>query len=92
MRHPAVRAASLAYERSFGRAPVFLRSGGTIPVVDMFQRSLGLPTVLMGFGLPDDGIHGPNERLHLPTFFKAIETSERFLVEMGSPRIERAAS
>lgn len=92
MRHPAVRAASLAYERSFGRAPVFLRSGGTIPVVDMFQRSLGLPTVLMGFGLPDDGIHGPNERLHLPTFFKAIETSERFLVEMGSPRIEWAAS
>ena len=57
--HPAMRAASDAYEKGFGNPPVFLRSGGTIPVVDTFQRVLGIPTVLMGFGLPDDGIHAP---------------------------------
>ena len=77
--HPALRAARLAYRKGFGREPVFLRSGGTIPIVDVFQRILRLPTVLMGFGLPDDHIHCPNEKFHLPNFYRGIETCIWFL-------------
>ena len=82
-RHPAVQAASRAYRRAFGRSPVFLRSGGTIPVVDLLQSRLVIPTVLMGFALPGDGLHAPNERIHLPTFFKAMASSSHFLWEAG---------
>ncbi len=74
-KHPAVRTAALACEKGFGVAPVFLRSGGSIPVASAFQEVLGIPVVLMGFGLPDDRIHGPNEKFHLPNFYRGIETS-----------------
>jgi len=84
VRNPAFRAASVAYYRAFGRAPVLIRSGGTIPVVDLFQTLLGIPTILMGFALPDDGMHAPNEKMHLPTFFKGIATSMFFLQGLGS--------
>jgi acetylornithine deacetylase/succinyl-diaminopimelate desuccinylase-like protein len=77
--HPAVRAAAVAYKKGFGAAPVFIRSGGSIPVVNTFQKILGIPAVLMGFGLPDDHIHGPNEKFHLPNFYKAIATSIWYL-------------
>lgn len=73
--HPAVRAASLAYKKAFGAYPVFIRSGGSIPVVNAFQNHLGIPAVLMGFGLPDDRIHAPNEKFHLPNFYRGIEAS-----------------
>ena len=89
--HPAVQAAAVAYERSFEVKPVYLRSGGTIPVVNMLQEKLGIPTVLMGFGLPDDNLHGPNERFHLPTFFKAIKTSIYFLDEVGKRMRSKSA-
>jgi acetylornithine deacetylase/succinyl-diaminopimelate desuccinylase-like protein len=72
--HPFVQAASQAYRKAFGKPAVFIRSGGSIPVVHTVQNVLGIPAVLMGFGLPDDHIHGPNEKLHLPTFYKAVET------------------
>jgi acetylornithine deacetylase/succinyl-diaminopimelate desuccinylase-like protein len=72
---PAVQTAAVAYKKAFGVSPVFLRSGGSIPVASTFQRSLGIPVVLMGFGLPDDRIHGPNEKFHLPNFYRGIETS-----------------
>jgi acetylornithine deacetylase/succinyl-diaminopimelate desuccinylase-like protein len=78
-KHPAVQAAARAYQKGFGVLPVFVRSGGSIPVVNTFQEILGIPAVLMGFGLPDDNIHGPNEKFHLPIFFKAIETSIWYL-------------
>jgi acetylornithine deacetylase/succinyl-diaminopimelate desuccinylase-like protein len=81
--HPAMRAAVMAYRLSFGAAPVFLRSGGTIPVVSLFQEVLGIPTVLMGFALPDDRMHAPNEKFHLPNFYKGISTSIHFMAEMG---------
>jgi acetylornithine deacetylase/succinyl-diaminopimelate desuccinylase-like protein len=87
-RHPAVRAAAAAYRRGFGVAPVFLRSGGTIPVVNLLQEVAGIPTVLMGFALPDDRLHAPDEKFHLPTFFRGIATSIGFLDEiaqMGRP-------
>lgn len=77
--HPAVRAAAFAYKKGFGAPPVFLRSGGSIPVVNTFQEMLGVPAVLMGFGLPDDHIHAPNEKFHLPNFYNAIATSIWYL-------------
>jgi acetylornithine deacetylase/succinyl-diaminopimelate desuccinylase-like protein len=78
-KHPAVQAAAVAYKKGFGALPVFLRSGGSIPVVNAFKESLGIPTVLMGFGLPDDRIHAPNEKFHLPNFYRGIETSVWYL-------------
>jgi acetylornithine deacetylase/succinyl-diaminopimelate desuccinylase-like protein len=98
-RHPAVRAAALAYRKSFGEAPVFLRSGGTIPILSVFQNTLGMPAVLMGFALPGDRIHAPNEKFHLPNFFRGIETSIWFMDALArlhstrlcsAPRGERA--
>ena len=77
--HPAMRAAAAAYRRGFGARPVLLRCGGSIPVVNVFQDALGVPAVLMGFALPGDRLHGPDERFHLPTFFNAIATSTWFL-------------
>jgi acetylornithine deacetylase/succinyl-diaminopimelate desuccinylase-like protein len=73
--HPSLHAARFAYKRAFGAYPVFLRSGGSIPVVNAFQKHLGIPAVLMGFGLPDDRIHAPNEKFHLPNLYRGIETS-----------------
>ena len=82
-KHPVMRAAAAAYRKGFNADPVFLRSGGTIPVVNMLQKSLDVPVVLMGFALPDDNMHGPNEKFHLPNFFKGIATSISFLEEIG---------
>jgi acetylornithine deacetylase/succinyl-diaminopimelate desuccinylase-like protein len=80
--HPAMDAAARAYRRGFGRAPVFVRSGGTIPVVNLFRELLGLETVLMGFALPSDRIHAPNERFGLSRFARGIATSVAFLDEI----------
>ena len=91
--HPgqlAIRAAAKAYRRVFGVAPVFLRSGGTIPIVSSFQRFLGVPTVLMGFALPDARLHAPNENLHLPTFERGISTSVWFLRFVADSDLRRS--
>ncbi|OGO40534.1 MAG: peptidase M20 [Chloroflexi bacterium RBG_16_57_9] len=80
---PEMQAAAVAYERAFGQRPVYTREGGTIPVVADFQRRLGIPTILMGFGLPDDNLHAPNEKFHLPNFYKGIDTVVYLLSEMG---------
>ncbi len=82
--HPTMQAAAAAYRKGFGATPVFLRSGGTIPVVNLFQEILGVPTVLMGFALPDDRMHAPNEKFHLPNFYNGIVTSIWFLAEVGA--------
>ena len=81
--HPAMRAAARAYAAGFGRAPVLQRSGGTIPVAGLLEEALGLKTVLMGFGLPDDHKHGPDEFLYLPNFWRGIQTSVAFMQELG---------
>jgi acetylornithine deacetylase/succinyl-diaminopimelate desuccinylase-like protein len=73
-RAPAIRAAHRAYELGFGRPPVYMRAGGSLPIVPELQDVLGAPVVLMGFGLPDDNAHAPNECYHLPTFYRGIET------------------
>lgn len=70
-----VQAAGRAIEQGFGKAPVFCREGGSIPVVSTFQQQLGLPAVLFGVGLPDENAHAPNERLDLGNFHNGIVAS-----------------
>src|SRR5207248_11671305 len=60
--HPAIETAARAFSAEFGKPSVFVRGGGSIPIVGEFATHLGIPTVLMGFGLPDDGLHSPNEK------------------------------
>jgi acetylornithine deacetylase/succinyl-diaminopimelate desuccinylase-like protein len=75
---PAYHAASLAMKHTFGKDPVPVRSGGSIPIVASFERILGLKTVLFGFGLDSDAIHSPNEHYGVYNFFKGIETIPHF--------------
>jgi acetylornithine deacetylase/succinyl-diaminopimelate desuccinylase-like protein len=84
-RHPAMRSAALAYRGEFGAFPAFVRSGGSIPVVDTVYRILGVPAVLMGFGLPDDQRHAPNEKFDLTVMAKAIGTCIRYLFLSAGP-------
>jgi len=77
--HPALQAGAQALEKAFGRRPVFQREGGSIPVVATFDELLHVPVVLLGFGLPSENAHAPNEHFHLDHFFKGIETSAHFL-------------
>lgn len=72
------KAASMAYEQAFGKKPIPVRSGGSIPIVAMFEKVLGLKTILMGFGLDSDAIHSPNEHYGLFNFYKGIETIPYF--------------
>jgi acetylornithine deacetylase/succinyl-diaminopimelate desuccinylase-like protein len=74
----AYKAASLAMESTFGKKPVPVRSGGSIPIVAMFKSVLGLDAVLLGFGLDSDAIHSPNESYGLFNFYKGIETIPHF--------------
>ncbi len=78
-----IQAAMRAYGQVFGVEPVFKREGGGIPVVSIMSNALGLPIVLMGFGLPDDNLHAPNEKFHLPNFYRGIETSIVFMYELA---------
>lgn len=68
-----------ALKEVFGKDPVFSREGGSVPVVSLLQEKLGVDSIMLGFALPDDGIHGPNERQYLPNFYRGIETYIRFL-------------
>ncbi len=76
---PAMQAARQAYRAGFGTEPLFTREGGSIPVVTLFKKQLGLDSILMGFGLPDDRLHSPNERFYLPNFYRGIRSSIYFL-------------
>ena len=80
---PSMQAAREAYEETFGTRPIFVREGGSIPVVATLQKKLGIHTVLMGFGLPDDNLHAPNEKFSIAMFYKGIETAIRFYQKMG---------
>jgi acetylornithine deacetylase/succinyl-diaminopimelate desuccinylase-like protein len=75
---PPMRVASIAYERVFGVRPVFKREGGSIPVVTYFQQELGVSSIMLGFGLPDDNLHAPNEKITLSQFHKGIQTLIHF--------------
>ena len=82
--HPAVAAAARAMELGFGKAPVFIGTGGTIGPVSSFDRILHLPQVLIGVGLPDDAIHAPNEKFDLSQFHGGIETMTYLYDELAA--------
>jgi acetylornithine deacetylase/succinyl-diaminopimelate desuccinylase-like protein len=82
--HPAIQTAAKAFAAELGRDTVFIRSGGSIPIVGEFAHHLGIPTVLMGFGLPDDGLHSPNEKFRLENYYTGIKTIARFLESYGA--------
>jgi len=72
---PAMKLASEAVEVGFGKKPTFTRGGGSIPVVELFKKTLGLDTLLVGYGLPDDRIHSPNEKFDLDCLMNGARTS-----------------
>jgi len=82
-RSEAVQGVARALEQVWGKRPVFRREGGSVPVVAQFQTYLGIETVNFGFGLPDDGVHGPNERQHLPTWYRGIDAIIHALYNLG---------
>ncbi len=82
--HPAIKVAAKAFSDILGKKTVFIRSGGSIPIVGDFATHLGIPTVLMGFGLPDDGLHSPNEKYHLENYYKGIMTVAHFFEQYGA--------
>ncbi|MGE0706246.1 MAG: dipeptidase [Vicinamibacterales bacterium] len=84
--NPFVQAAGRAIEKGFGRAPVFTREGGSIPVVSTFQEQLGLPAVLFGVGLPDENAHAPNEKLDVSNFHNGIIASAYLYDEIARAR------
>jgi acetylornithine deacetylase/succinyl-diaminopimelate desuccinylase-like protein len=79
-----VKAATEAMAEVFGKETVFVRGGGSIPIVGDFVRELGIPTVMMGFGLPDDNLHAPNEKFHLANFHRGIASIVGFLERVGA--------
>ena len=84
---PAYRAAEKAIEQSFGKKPIPVRSGGSIPIVSDFEEVLGTKSILMGFGLDSDAIHSPNENYPLFNFYRGIETIPlfyRYFAEEGA--------
>jgi len=81
---PEMQAALHAYEFGFGKRPTFVREGGSIPVVGSFQSALQAPVVLMGFGLADDNLHGPNEKFTLACFDGGMKTLVKFYQTIGA--------
>ncbi len=79
-----IKAAMEALKETYGKDPVFLREGGSIPIASLFYELLGAPVVLMGFGLPDDSVHAPNEKYSLDQFFKGVRTVASFFEKMGA--------
>jgi acetylornithine deacetylase/succinyl-diaminopimelate desuccinylase-like protein len=79
----AMQAASAALQEVYGKEPVLIREGGSIPIAALFDEVLHAPVVLMGFGLPDDNLHAPNEKYSLAQFFKGIRTVASFLTKIG---------
>jgi len=81
----SVQAAAKAIEIGFGKAPVFIREGGSIPIVNLFKQVLNLDSILMmGWGSPDDGAHSPNERFSLDDFHRGIRSAAALLHELGN--------
>jgi len=81
--HPAIRVAARVFGEVFGRPTVFIRDGASVPIVGDFAAHLGIPSVMMGFGLPDDGLHAPNEKYRLENYYQGIVTIARFLEQYG---------
>ncbi len=84
--NPYVQAATAALRQVFGKGTVFVRSGGSIPIVGDFERNLKIPSVMMGFGLPDDNLHAPNEKFHIANFYRGIESLILFFEQLAMPQ------
>jgi acetylornithine deacetylase/succinyl-diaminopimelate desuccinylase-like protein len=80
---PGVKAAMAALEKGFGKKPLYQREGGSLPVVTHFKKILGLDTVLLGFGLPDENAHAPDEFISLDNFFGGMKTIAHFYDELA---------
>ena len=78
-----IKALSRALETVWHKKPVFKREGGSVPVVSDFQQILGVETVNTGFSMPDDNMHSPNEKLHLPTWYRGIDTFIHFYFNLA---------
>jgi acetylornithine deacetylase/succinyl-diaminopimelate desuccinylase-like protein len=78
-----VQEAVRAYAKGFGKEPVFIREGGSIPVVNTFQEELGARTLLLGLGLPDDDAHAPNERFRIEDYYRGMVMMGELLGELG---------
>ena len=78
-----MQAAAEALTEVFGKEPIFIREGGSIPIAAMFNEKLNAPVVLMGFGLPDDNLHSPNEKYSLTQFYRGIRTVASFLQRLA---------
>jgi len=83
---PGARAALAALESAFGRKPVLCREGGSLPILDVFQRQLHGEIILVGLGLPDDNWHSPNEKMDLGNFHRGIAMSAELLRRLGAAR------
>jgi acetylornithine deacetylase/succinyl-diaminopimelate desuccinylase-like protein len=81
-----IKASTEAMHEVFRKDTVFIRSGGSIPIVTDFQDVLKIPSVMMGFGLPDDNLHAPNEKFHIPNFHRGIESICLFFEKLGEPK------
>ena len=82
--HPVILAAGRALQRGFDADPVFIREGGSIPLVGLLEDLFGVPAVLMGIGLPDENAHAPNENLDVDNFYGGIASAAYFLEELGN--------
>jgi acetylornithine deacetylase/succinyl-diaminopimelate desuccinylase-like protein len=82
--NPYIEAAKEAMKEVWHKDTVFVRGGGSIPIVGDFERHLKIPTVMMGFGLPDDNIHAPNEKFHIANYYRGIESIIVFFEKLGS--------
>jgi len=78
-----IAAAAEAMHQVFQKKTVYIRAGGSIPIVGLFQKHLGIASVMMGFGLPDDHLHAPNEKFHLRNFYRGIKAVARFFALLG---------
>ena len=81
-----IKAATEAMHDVFKKDTVFIRSGGSIPIVSDFENELKIPSVMMGMGLPDDNLHAPNEKFHIPNFYRGIESIIRFFQRLGGEK------
>ena len=85
--NPFMSAASKAIEAGFGTAPVFIREGGSIPIVTVFHEKLGIDTLLLGWGLDDDNTHSPNEKFSLGDFQRGIRASAHLWLEISKVQV-----
>ena len=84
---PGIRAAAKALEIAFGVPPVFIREGGSIPIVTDFKSQLGADSLLLGFGLSDDNTHAPNEKFSLKDFHRGIRTTAHLFAELAKTAV-----